>query len=939
MQVNPLRGALLLAGGLILALLLWLAGQDERRWLGWIGPPSIAAIALVAYLITLQRTVGRADTFEFQVTAPVLGVAHPTGYPLYLLIGKLFSLLPVGSLAARVNLTSAIAGAVAAALLYLTLTRALRVQPIISGLAALAFAFGPVMWRQAVVAEVYALHNAFVAALLGGMLYLLREEAESEDDRPLPTHRVVVGLFALSGLSLTHHLTAILLFPALALAILLAWPRLTWQQWALAVGLFCAGLLVYLYIPIRWPALNEGRLMPVGDFLAWITGSRFAGALQLRAWLDDPARWDIVGRILLDQYGWIGLILGVFGLIALAIRHWRAALVSGLAFAAQGFYGLNYLVPDIDVFLIPMFLITALWMGYGVHALAGFLQNGVTRRPEVGDDPNSPSPQVERGAGGEADPGTFHNFWEGSFSLSPFAFSLLPVFISLFALLPLTLAWTVGPRFDWSDEQTLESWGRYVLSLPLAEDSVILADSEKIAPLEYLHRLEGLRPDMQMVVLGAEDQYFAYLAQALADGKTVYLQRYLPGLEGTYHLRSVGPLVEVGTKPLTETRILQGESVGWENGITLLGYQLDRTELEAGQIAHLTLYWTAQDILIDNYHVRLRLRDERDRIVWESTPAYPVDNRYPTVVWKPPEIVPDYHAISLPYSLQPGRYAVEVALSRPFSAELAPRINGSGWVMVENLAVEQPSTLPRLEGRRLAISLPDRALRVVSAPDQVPLEGEVQYILRWRAGTGDWLEAGSFRADETAQVSRLAGAPRLAFDGLAGKLSMEGVPMRCGWLRPLTGSCQLAATRVQGIATQPALANFENKLLLLSADFEAGRVNPGELVEVTLHWQALNRMSEDYTIFIHLLGPDGLPHGQVDQWPVQGTFPTSRWEPGQEIEDAYRVPLDPDAPPGSYQLEIGVYLLSTNTRLLVLGPDGNPIDNRILLAGLFVPGP
>jgi hypothetical protein len=130
-----------------------------------------------------------------------------------------------------------------------------------------------------------------------------------------------------------------------------------------------------------------------------------------------------------------------------------------------------------------------------------------------------------------------------------------------------------------------------------------------------------------------------------------------------------------------------------------------------------------------------------------------------------------------------------------------------------------------------------------------------------------------------------------------------------------------------------------NKILLTGVDFEAGRLEPGQLVDVTLHWQALRTLDEDYTVFVHLLGPDGLLHGQVDSWPVQGTLPTSTWQPGQRIDDRYLVPLDADAPPGSYQLEIGVYLLSTNTRLPVLGPEGIPLDDRVLLGGLIVPEP
>ena len=95
------RSRFIFGAALWLVLLLW-AG---RRWRGqvdiwrWLGPLLVALALLPVYLSTMSRTVGQADTFEFQVVAPQLGIAHPTGYPLYLLLGKLFSLLPFGAVA------------------------------------------------------------------------------------------------------------------------------------------------------------------------------------------------------------------------------------------------------------------------------------------------------------------------------------------------------------------------------------------------------------------------------------------------------------------------------------------------------------------------------------------------------------------------------------------------------------------------------------------------------------------------------------------------------------------------------------------------------------------------------------------------------------------------------------------------------------------------
>jgi hypothetical protein len=93
---------------------------------------------------------------------------------------------------------------------------------------------------------------------------------------------------------------------------------------------------------------------------------------------------------------------------------------------------------------------------------------------------------------------------------------------------------------------------------------------------------------------------------------------------------------------------------------------------------------------------------------------------------------------------------------------------------------------------------------------------------------------------------------------------------------------------------------------------------------------------EDYTVFVHLVGPDGRLHGQVDSWPVQGSHPTSQWRPGEEVADAYDVRLDPDAPPGQYSIQVGWYLLSTMQRLQVLDQSGEPIGDSHVISEFVV---
>jgi hypothetical protein len=159
------------------------------------------------------------------------------------------------------------------------------------------------------------------------------------------------------------------------------------------------------------------------------------------------------------------------------------------------------------------------------------------------------------------------------------------------------------------------------------------------------------------------------------------------------------------------------------------------------------------------------------------------------------------------------------------------------------------------------------------------------------------------------------------------------MPASCGWLALSARMCRLPSIRLAGQAAAEGAINYGDQILLNHAVLETTVARPGGSIRVNLEWQALRVLNADYTVFVHLLGPDGLVHGQIDQWPVSGTRATSSWAPGERISDAYAVALPADAPPGQYQVEIGLYSLDTGERLAVLNADGLPVGDRLLLPG------
>jgi len=128
------------------------------------------------------------------------------------------------------------------------------------------------------------------------------------------------------------------------------------------------------------------------------------------------------------------------------------------------------------------------------------------------------------------------------------------------------------------------------------------------------------------------------------------------------------------------------------------------------------------------------------------------------------------------------------------------------------------------------------------------------------------------------------------------------------------------------------VADLDGQVALLGYDMDRTVIHPDETLKLVLYWQAQTRMETDWSVFTHLLGPDGKVWGQMDQLPLKGLFPTSKWGKGEIVDDEYTILVAPDAPPGAYHLEVGMYNWMTGERLPVFDADGQRITgDQILL--------
>jgi hypothetical protein len=616
----------------------------------------LGGAAFALYLVTLAPTVLAGDGGEFQFVPYLLGVAHPTGYPLYCLLGWAWShLLPVGDVAYRMNLFSALASAAAVGLLYpvsLQLFRqalpslSRRARRLLGALAAVLFATSPTLWSQSIIAEVYGLH-IFIVVLF---LFLLLRWGEQ---RAFSLLVLAAGCF---GLGLAHHRTTLLLAPA---ALAYVWlmrgpversrePKV--RHWLGVLVAALLPLLLYLYIPLRAPhtpylhlPLAEGRELVLyensaANFFDFVLGGPFGGSLDLS--VDLGQRLVMAWNLLRGEVGWLGMFLALLGLLVLvANRRWPALALSGLVYVATVAFNLVYTIGDIFVLFIPSYLVVVLWVVLGIGALVDLAASRLRSARQSEPAPSSPA------AAKRDDQARQGHAWA---SLVVLPFFLLPI-------------WGVVAHYgllDQSDNTRARSRWQGILSEPLpAQAALISNDRNDIMPMWYFQYAEHRRPDLLglfPLITPAYPTLGEILDLALSTDRPLYLIKEMPGIEVKVAVEGEGGLWRI-TGPAAQGQPehpLDGQLAG---AVVLSGYDLSPEIPRPGEGLQVSLYWEAQRPLEERYHSFVHLVDESGKRFAQSD-RQPGGVYYPATLWRPGERLRDDHDLTVPADAPPGTY-------------------------------------------------------------------------------------------------------------------------------------------------------------------------------------------------------------------------------------------------------------------------------------------
>jgi tetratricopeptide (TPR) repeat protein len=341
-----------------------LTGRADGKQAAWI-TAAVFALMLTVYAVLLPPSILPGDSGELIAASRTLSIAHTPGSPLYLMLGRMFSsAVPLGSVAYRYNLLSAVLASLAVALFYRLLR---RLGPGDFTAAALALALGvqQAFWLQAVEAEVYALSALFTVL----MFYIAFSPRRNKA-------RAFLLLAFTGGLAVGHH-TALVYAFAGALLVLLLTSRYMPAPREVALGVFFVllGASVLIYIPVRaglHPPLTWGHTDTLEGFVSHVLGTRYGWRLKP---IDLPARaGDVMGffKMMTEQAGWPLALLALAGLGA-SLRNWRLALPLGCVMLLYAVHSASYQTHDIEGHVMPAVVVLGILAGLGARAAAGRL--------------------------------------------------------------------------------------------------------------------------------------------------------------------------------------------------------------------------------------------------------------------------------------------------------------------------------------------------------------------------------------------------------------------------------------------------------------------------------------------------------------------------------------------------------------------------------------
>ena len=402
--------------------------------------------------------------------------------------------------------------------------------------------------------------------------------------------------------------------------------------------------------------------------------------------------------------------------------------------------------------------------------------------------------------------------------------------------------------------------------------------------------------------------------------------------------------------------------------------EVERRELPSGKSGWVVLRWQALAVPSGNYKVAVYLQDQGGHVAGQTDKLLLSNYLHPTQDWESGHEEIDYYTLPTWPGTAPGQYTVGVTLYDAETLQVVPIAGGGqsyelGMMNIVRplVAAEvQPQTAIEEDKGELA---PGIRLLGYDFPRRDANPGEeLSVALYWQALEDlnrDYLIAIQLTDDHGDVWAESFGAPvygtypttqwaeREVLKDWHDVSLPRDIPqgdyqvlLRILGEEQLLGQAALGPFQVHGRARvfsipdiqHPVEATLGEAVRFLGYDLGSTEVKPGDALQLTLYWQALEEMEASYTVFTHLLDADNQIWGQRDSVPCRGEAPTTSWVKGEIITDEYDIVVDPEAPAGEYVIEIGMYDAGAGKRAPVVSDNQAPEQDRVLLGAIHVLG-
>jgi hypothetical protein len=449
----------------------------------------VAVAAIVAFLLArgaLLPGLGFWDTGEFQTVGPVLGTAHPTGFPAYVILGWLASIVlqPFGDAAFRMNLLSALLVGVAAGLT-VVLARQLTGHTWVALAAGVVLAAIPIVWDIGTHADAHALHLVLVALLL---IFLVGWESRVRAGAGPSADRWLTAAAVTFGVSIANHSLTLLMSPGIGLFVLATQPAIVRQPrriGSLTLAILATAFLLYLELPLRGGLLRAplvyGNPGTVSGFLYVVFAQQFTGAFY-QPFGDLGGKAADLLRFGIDQLGVLVVLVPV-GFLVTCLRKPRYALLTGVSFLVTVWFAASYENADIARYYLGPALIAVTWVAILGTTFVELLWEVMG------------AAVVDQRRGVLLTP-SFESPWYGA----PGAAALIiELAVAASLIVPTLVAVPERARnFDLSHETVATQWAESALAV-MRPQAVVLSWWSYSTPLWYLQIVEGQRPDIWIV--------------------------------------------------------------------------------------------------------------------------------------------------------------------------------------------------------------------------------------------------------------------------------------------------------------------------------------------------------------------------------------------------------------------------------------------------------